>query len=277
MDDGLIKYRSGCIQTFDIFNGRWVDQIPAMMHKDIGKSYLLDDGLIKFLSGSIHTSKCNISTEVLPVIGKRSRDTTECSKCCNSSYCNLETCDKPYASRIKRCLSCKYALRPDECSESIQCSDGEVCYSQTLIHNSERRFRLGCIHRQQCGINAINQVSNVVQQPDGYCGQCCEGNNCNREICGQRKVQHYKLIKPPPLKFCRDNSTSTCAAKTRQCSKEYYKFFQCPYSCNQCGVFHYTESVTSTTAMPISSEKSGIYTGTNQHVNHYIHINMQLN
>ncbi|XP_071138529.1 uncharacterized protein [Mytilus edulis] len=199
-----------------------------------GERVQTPDGLIKFRSGCIKTSKCYISIGLLPVIGKRSGDTTECSKCCNSSYCNLETCDKPYASNRKRCLSCKYAVRPDECSESIQCRDGEVCYSQTLIHNSERRYRLGCIHRQQCGINTISHVSVGIQQADEYCAQCCDGNNCNRDICGQRKVQHYKLITPPPLPFCRDNSTLTCAAKTTQCSQEYYKFYQCPFTCNQC-------------------------------------------
>ncbi|CAG2235281.1 unnamed protein product [Mytilus edulis] len=114
------------------------------MHTDIGKSYLLDNWLIKFWSGYIQTMECYVSIGLLPVIGKRSGETTECSKCCNSSYCNLETCDKPYA-----------------------------------------------------------------------------------------KVQHYKLITPPPLPFCRDNSTLTCAANTTQCSQEYYKFYQCPYTCNQ--------------------------------------------
>ncbi|CAG2235282.1 unnamed protein product [Mytilus edulis] len=88
--------------------------------------------------------KCYFSIGLLPVIGKRSGDTTECSKCCNSSYCNLETCDKPYAN-----------------------------------------------------------------------------------------ITHFKLITPPPLTFCRDNSASICAANPSQCSQEYYKFYQCPDTCNQ--------------------------------------------
>ncbi|XP_071139941.1 uncharacterized protein [Mytilus edulis] len=197
-----------------------------------GSRLISDDGLTKFRSGCRDKSVCTVRA---PIFGKRA-ELIPCSQCCNTSYCNLETCDNHITSNSKRCLSCKYALTPEDCNLSIQCNTDEVCYTQAIIHNQEKRYRLGCAHKNQCAAR-FDPVSGGVgrRAASDYCGQCCDGSNCNRELCTGKNIPHSKLTMPPPLSFCRDNSSSACAAHVNECSQDYYKYYQCPYTCKTCG------------------------------------------
>ncbi|CAG2186402.1 unnamed protein product [Mytilus edulis] len=149
-----------------------------------------------------------VCTVRAPIFGKRA-ELIPCSQCCNTSYCNLETCDNHITSNSKRCLSCKYALTPEDCNLSIQCNTDEQCAAR------------------------FDPVSGGVgrRAASDYCGQCCDGSNCNRELCTGKTIPHSKLTMPPPLSFCRDNSSSACAAHVNECSQDYYKYYQCPYTC----------------------------------------------
>ncbi|XP_062595655.1 uncharacterized protein LOC134257015 [Saccostrea cucullata] len=210
---------------------------------------------------SIKQDKSNTLSRSGPVIAGNGVIKT-CDQCCDGNYCNLQLCDNPI--RLKhRCLRCDDVIIPEDCNISLQCDEDQICYTEHIYVNKEKRFRMGCTTKSGCvvatpsgaPVTVLGKRSNEIPflhryrkalpADHNYCAKCCTGENCNRDLCTARPViNQYQLVAPPPLVPCKDYDETSCRSglvDSNFCQDQVNKRLFCPKTCS---TFAFTECLT---------------------------------
>ncbi|XP_062593535.1 uncharacterized protein LOC134255022 [Saccostrea cucullata] len=250
--------------------------------KCVGRKFITLDGLEYFSSGcatiaecGVHRSfkqdKSNTLSRSGPVIAGHDVIKT-CDQCCDGNYCNLQLCDNPILLK-QRCLRCDHVINPEDCNISLQCNEDQICYTEHIYLNQEKRFRMGCTPKSSClATTSSGSQVGVLGKRDNelsflhryrmaspadrkYCAKCCTGENCNRDLCTERHlVNQYQLLVPPPLVICQDYDDTSCRSGLVDptfCQDLVNRRLFCPRTCHTCGESGMLQPVTtaiSTTA-----------------------------
>nr|XP_022307437.1 uncharacterized protein LOC111113441 isoform X2 [Crassostrea virginica] len=237
--------------------------------KCYGRRFVTPDGLVYFSSGCESIAGCSARRSFnLPhddrhkMLRLGNGDIQACDQCCDDKdYCNVQLCDNPIQLK-QRCLFCDDVIRPEDCNLSLQCDEDQICYTEHIYVNREKRFRMGCAHKTGCKVGTLTttpstgDVAPIVGKRDTmgvsyadryrralpggeYCAKCCTGTNCNRDLCTSRQVlNQYTLVTPPPLVLCQDYEELACRTALGVdpvfCDDQANKRLFCPRTCDTC-------------------------------------------
>lgn len=82
-----------------------------------------------------------------------------------------------------QCFACSSISRPEFCGAVTYCAEGEKCYIQkTRTHNGRDQYTSGCLNNQSCSLGTDFQGVPPFGQLS--CVECCDGNMCNNQGCG---------------------------------------------------------------------------------------------
>ncbi|XP_061180614.1 uncharacterized protein LOC133189228 [Saccostrea echinata] len=231
--------------------------------KCYGRRFITPDGLVYFSSGCESIAGCGArrsipqdkSNTLLKAVRAGNGDIQACDQCCDGDYCNLQLCDNPIQLK-QRCLFCDDVIHPEDCNLSLQCDEDQICYTEHIYVNDEKRFRMGCAPKSGCivatpsgpPVSVVGKRNNELPFLDRYrkalptdrkyCAKCCTGPNCNRDLCTSRQViNQYQLVAPPPLVLCQDYDETSCRSglvDANFCQDLVNKRLFCPRTCNTC-------------------------------------------
>jgi len=109
------------------------------------------------------------------------------------------------------CYSCDKIAKAQDCDRIVQCTANEMCYSQRLLGSNVKEFyKLGCTDRDLCqkqsfslfgggmfagkkrevphAIASAHALSSRQAQDEMLlCYQCCDGDECNNNLCGAKQ------------------------------------------------------------------------------------------
>ncbi|XP_078327367.1 uncharacterized protein LOC111115363 [Crassostrea virginica] len=260
----------------------------ASHEKCYGRRFVTPDGLVYFSSGCASTAECSARRSFnLPhddrhkMLRLDNGDVMVCGQCCdNKDYCNVQLCDNPIQLK-QRCLVCDDVINPEDCNFSVQCDEDQICYTEHIYVNREKRFRMGCVHKNGCqvetvstggvapavvgrrnmmGVSYADRYRRALPREE-YCAKCCTGTNCNRDLCTPRQVlTQYTLVTPPLLTACQDYEELACrnllGVDPLFCYDQANKHLFCPRTCNTCSGGGIPLPVATTSSVTTSSVTS---------------------
>ncbi|XP_052252332.1 A disintegrin and metalloproteinase with thrombospondin motifs adt-2-like [Dreissena polymorpha] len=134
---------------------------------------------------------------------------------------------------VSECLECFNCLNiedPKACTNTVQCSNNESCFLQTVHSGNVVRYNMGCQNDQFCNSLAVDHngiIGRSIQTRQQYsCHECCSSNRCNEHLCANRKPTS-----------CIDDETLDCARLNSifaVCADIHHAKTTCPKFCGLC-------------------------------------------
>ncbi|XP_045202929.2 uncharacterized protein LOC123556350 isoform X2 [Mercenaria mercenaria] len=126
-----------------------------------------------------------------------------------------------------QCLECQEMPHPEDCRVITTCSGSSKCYVEQVVSSGGLvLYSMGCTSESRCtskrsfGQKRISKRQDTISSTDIVtCIQCCDGEFCNIEGCGQKAS---KQPQRPPLCFtCSNQINPNSCRDVTLCDQEH--------------------------------------------------------
>lgn len=130
-------------------------------------------------------------------------------------------------SEAVRCYICDSVAHSEDCAHAGFCGSHQQCYTQRIIGDGlNDYFKVGCVDRDVCaksqfslfGTFSIGKRSiSKRDDPMVTCLQCCDGDLCNKALCGAVKTNRRRCFECDDVDHPKDCESIVECGRDEQC------------------------------------------------------------